>query len=124
MTRNSLRTDSFPEEYTNIYHTAREVHQHSLHVMMTREEEFSDRLNLRANFRGCTPLHYAALADDLEVVKILLEAGADPLKANDYGRTPLDYARSGSTGAQGTVRETRRQQLCSIVSNSCGLPQS
>ena len=61
--------------------------------MVTREEEFSDNLNLRANFRGCTPLHYAVLHDDPAVVNMLLEAGADPLRANDYGRTPLDYAR-------------------------------
>ncbi len=81
------------EEYTNIYHTAREKGMHSLDVMVAREEEFSDRLNLRANFRGCTPLHYAVLAEDYEVVLMLLEAGADPVRSNDYGRTPLDYAR-------------------------------
>jgi hypothetical protein len=46
-------------------------------------------LNLRANFRGCTPLHYAVLADDPAVVSLLLEAGADPLRANNYGRTPV-----------------------------------
>ena len=61
--------------------------------MVTREEEFSDKLNLRANFRGCTPLHYAVLADDRDIVRLLLDAGADPLRPNDYGRTPLDYAR-------------------------------
>ena len=65
----------------------------ALDVMVTREEEFSDKLNLRANFRGCTPLHYAVLADDRDIVRLLLDAGADPLRPNDYGRTPLDYAR-------------------------------
>ncbi len=57
----------------------------SLDVMVAREEEFNDNLNLRANFRGCTALHYAALADDAVTVTLLLEAGADPLKTNDYG---------------------------------------
>ena len=33
------------------------------------------------------------LADDPAIVNLLLEAGADPLRSNDYGRTPLDYAR-------------------------------
>ena len=61
--------------------------------MVTREEEFNSNLNLRANFRGCTPLHYAALSDDVDSVKILLEAGANPLKSNDYGRLPKDYSR-------------------------------
>ena len=49
----------------------------------------SSSLNNRANFRGCTPLHYAVLADDPAVVTLLLEAGADPLRANNYGRTPV-----------------------------------
>lgn len=84
---------NLPDEYVNIYHTAREKGIHSIDVMVARESEFSDELNLRANFRGCTALHYAVLADDPAIVNMLLEAGADPLKANDYGRTPLDYAR-------------------------------
>ena len=62
--------------------------------MVTREEEFNSNLNLRANFRGCTALHYAALADDSQSIKILLESGANPLKSNDYGRVPKDYARN------------------------------
>lgn len=33
-------------------------------VMETREEEFSDRLNNRATFSGCTALHYACIIDD------------------------------------------------------------
>ena len=44
-------------------------------VMMMREEEFSNRLNNRASFKGCSSLHYAVLADDAELVKLLLEAG-------------------------------------------------
>lgn len=82
-----------PDDFVNIYQTAREKKIQSLDVMVAREEEFNSNLNLRANFRGCTALHYAALADDLESVKILLESGANPLKSNDYGRLPQDYAR-------------------------------
>merc|ERR1719150_522829 len=77
----------------NIYTTAREKGIHSLEVQITREDEFSRRLSNRANFRGCTALHYAALSDDPGVVNALLEAGADPLKSNHYGHTPLEYAR-------------------------------
>ncbi len=84
-----------PEEFSNIYLSARERGLHSMDVMVAREEDFSRRLSNRANFRGCTALHYAALADDLGVLALLLEAGADPLRANDYGRTPLDYASEG-----------------------------
>ena len=32
--------------------------------METREDEFSDRLNNRATFSGCTALHYACIIDD------------------------------------------------------------
>uniref|UniRef100_A0A8C9W1Z3 ClpB family mitochondrial disaggregase n=1 Tax=Scleropages formosus TaxID=113540 RepID=A0A8C9W1Z3_SCLFO len=64
-------------------------------VLVIREDEFSNRLNGRANFRGCTPLHYAVLADDLRIVHMLLEAGANPLLTNELGHTPLAYAKKG-----------------------------
>ena len=60
------------DEFVNIYQTAREKNMQSLDVMVSREDEFNSNLNLRANFRGCTALHYAALADDSESIKILL----------------------------------------------------
>ena len=82
------------DDFINIYQTAREKGIQSIDVMVTREEEFNSNLNLRANFRGCTALHYAALADDIQSIKILLESGANPLKSNDYGRLPKDYARN------------------------------
>ena len=85
------------EEFMNVYTTAREKRKHSLEVQITREDEFSDRLSPRANFRGCTGLHYAALTDNIGVINTLLEAGADPLKANDYGHTPIDYAKDENT---------------------------
>ena len=44
-------------------------------MLISREEEFSDRLSNRATFKGCTALHYAVLSNDETIVKILLEAG-------------------------------------------------
>jgi len=85
------------DEFMNVYTTAREKQKHSLEVQIAREDEFSSRLSPRANFRGCTPLHYAALSDSTGILNALLEAGADPLKANDYGHTPMDYARDPNT---------------------------
>ena len=32
-------------------------------------------MNNRADFRGCTSLHYATLADNYEIIKLLLDAG-------------------------------------------------
>jgi len=85
------------EEFMNVYTTARDKKKHSLEVQIAREDEFCDRLSPRANFRGCTALHYAALSDNIGVLNTLLESGADPLKSNDYGHTPLDYAKDENT---------------------------
>ena len=39
------------------------------------------------------PLHEAARAGALEAVKVLLDAGADPGRRNEEGKTALDLAR-------------------------------
>ncbi|XP_069748298.1 mitochondrial disaggregase [Narcine bancroftii] len=83
------------DEFRNVYETSREKRIHSLEVLVTREDEFNNRLNTRASFRGCTALHYAVLADDLRITQMLLEAGANPSLQNDMGHTPIDYAREG-----------------------------
>ncbi|XP_062910781.1 mitochondrial disaggregase isoform X1 [Mobula hypostoma] len=83
------------DEFRNMYETSREKRIHSLEVLVSREDEFSNRLNTRASFHGCTALHYAVLADDYQSTQLLLEAGANPSLQNDMGHTPVDYAREG-----------------------------
>lgn len=61
---------------------------------MNREEEFSDRLNNRASFKGFTALHYAVLADSMPCVQALLDAGADPTIENESGHRAVEYSRS------------------------------
>jgi ATP-dependent Clp protease ATP-binding subunit ClpB len=56
-----------------------------------REDDFSDRLNSRATFKGFTALHYAVLTDDLAILKMLLEHGADPLIENELGHRAYEY---------------------------------
>ncbi|XP_032879288.1 caseinolytic peptidase B protein homolog [Amblyraja radiata] len=63
------------DEFRNVYETSREKRVHSLEVLVSREDEFSNRLNTRASFRGCSALHYAVLADDLHTAQLLLHAG-------------------------------------------------
>ena len=46
---------------------------------------------LREYIRG-TPLFQAAIKDHKNVVQFLLDRGADPNKADNYGQTPLHYA--------------------------------
>ena len=40
------------------------------------------------------PLFNAIMGKSLPVVRLLLRAGADPTRANGYGRLPVDYARN------------------------------
>ncbi|XP_019410767.1 PREDICTED: caseinolytic peptidase B protein homolog [Crocodylus porosus] len=63
------------DEFSSVYETAREKGLHSLEVLVTREDEFNNRLNNRATFKGCTALHYAVLANDYGTVRLLLEGG-------------------------------------------------
>ncbi|XP_015116997.1 caseinolytic peptidase B protein homolog [Diachasma alloeum] len=81
------------DEFVNVYKTAIEKGLHSLDVLTKREEEFSDRLNNRATFKGFTALHYAVLADSISCVKVLLDAGANPTIENDTGHRAVEYAR-------------------------------
>lgn len=64
---------------------------------MTREDEFSESMNGRANYSGFTALHYSALSDSEAVVRLLMAKEANPMLRDNAGRSALDYAREGST---------------------------
>jgi ankyrin repeat protein len=44
---------------------------------------------------GATPLYSAAFMGWVDVVRVLLREGADPIKVNIVGMSPLDAARQG-----------------------------
>ena len=46
----------------------------------------------QGNYEGWTLLHYAAEAGNLDMVKALLERGADPTAKTKYGSLPYDVA--------------------------------
>ncbi|XP_009320761.1 PREDICTED: caseinolytic peptidase B protein homolog, partial [Pygoscelis adeliae] len=98
------------DDFSSVYETAKEKGLHSLEVLVTREDDFNNRLNIRANFKGCTALHYAVLADDYLTVKLLLDGGADPLRKNEMGHTPLDYAREGEVKSLLKASEAKFQE--------------
>jgi len=85
------------DEFININATARKLSMNPLQVLYEREDEFSDKLNSRATFRGFTALHYAVLSDDLELIEVLLNAGADPLIENDLGHRAYEYCATEET---------------------------
>ncbi|XP_074619996.1 mitochondrial disaggregase-like [Acropora palmata] len=82
------------EEFTTPFKMAQKKHMRSFDVIFMREDDFSDRLNQRANFSGFTPLHYAALSDSHECVRRLIDAGADPTLKDSTGYSAVDYAGS------------------------------
>src|ERR1043165_1542661 len=51
---------------------------------------------------GSTALHWAAHRSDVDLVKLLIKAGADVNAADDLGTTPLELA--GQTGNAAAIR--------------------
>ncbi|XP_015428991.1 PREDICTED: caseinolytic peptidase B protein homolog [Dufourea novaeangliae] len=99
------------DEFVNVYKTAKDKGIHSLDVLMIREEEFSDRLNSRATFKGFTPLHYAVLADSKSCVQALLDGGADPTIENESGHRAVEYAKDGELKEMLTKHATKYDEI-------------
>mmetsp|Transcript_15049 Transcript_15049/g.26068 ORF Transcript_15049/g.26068 Transcript_15049/m.26068 type:complete len:114 (+) Transcript_15049:133-474(+) len=67
------------------------------------QHRFSDDVCKPQKQSGCFPLkerwypiHVAAATGDHEMVRALLEAGADPTQKTSRGRTAVDFATKGS----------------------------
>jgi ankyrin repeat protein len=45
------------------------------------------------NYRGQTPLHFAVAYDNIEIVQLLTEFGADYFAKDNDGYMPIDYAK-------------------------------
>lgn len=69
------------------------------------------KLETRESTNGWTPLHLAAASEHPDVVTALLDAGADPSKLDDNGKTPWDYVRVNpvfkDTGAYWRLNDER-----------------
>ena len=65
---------------------------------------------------GDTPLHLAAAALQLEVAKVLLEAGSDPNAVNRRGATPLHYACDARPNSGGIWNPAAQVAIIDILS--------
>lgn len=54
-------------------------------ALIQRIADFPHNLSPRADCRGMTPLHYAALIDSLSLLDVLMEAAADPTRVTKDG---------------------------------------
>jgi len=66
------------DEFINAYRTATDKKISIIDVIVQRESEFIEVLRSQENYLGFTALHYAALVNNLECAKLLLEKGANP----------------------------------------------
>ena len=89
---------------------ARSGHADALEFLLDRDVDVHS-LSVRFWWRGdtgATPLHHAAGNTRLEAVRLLLGRGADPNRPDQWGSTPLDWARWADDDAE-DKREVVRQ---------------
>lgn len=80
---------AFPSGTVTDLELARELAAHGADVNARQTAEPRDGYRNALNRNGATPFLLAAKAVDLELMRLLLELGADPLLANEDGTTPL-----------------------------------
>ena len=81
---------------------ARSGHADALEFLLDRDVDVHS-LSVRFWWRGdtgATPLHHAAGNTRLEAVRLLLGRGADPNRPDQWGSTPLDWARWADDDAE------------------------
>lgn len=58
------------------------------YIVKNSEKSYFDQKNSSGN----SPLHWATLNGNIDCVKVLIEAGCDPLCENSFGISPIDEA--------------------------------
>ncbi len=84
--------------------------------------EYPETINFRDD-TGATPLHWAAQTQSLPLVKLLLDAGADPKCRNALGLgfTPLDVAYWHGEYRMGAYTDVCKQ-IAALISQAEGTP--
>jgi ankyrin repeat protein len=83
-------TDYFNVSGENFVHRAAAMN--NVHAVIWATTWQGGRLMNSRDKRGRTPLFHAAAAGSVEICQVLLENGADPNIADEFGRTPLCVA--------------------------------
>ncbi|CAL8076884.1 unnamed protein product [Calicophoron daubneyi] len=81
------------DQYSGSLDMSRKMNTYHGQIEWRRLTEFSDFLNPSADFRGCTALHYAVLINDVELVNLLIQKGADVSIVNERGHRAIMYAK-------------------------------
>jgi uncharacterized protein len=63
-----------------------------------------------ADDEGFTPLHFAASGDNVDVVRLLLDAGAEVNAQSNAGDTPIYNAIRNTTPAAGSIQRLLRER--------------
>lgn len=80
-----------PDDYSNPRLMAERLNVDPLVIALIRDTEFNPDI-ARVNWAGTTPLHYAALSNNMETIEVLLNGGANPALKNVAGFKPVDFA--------------------------------
>lgn len=88
----------------------------SLNELYAARDKLFPDFTARAQFAGCTPLHYAVMRQDLEMVKLLLAQGADANAVNSAGHSPIAVPQSPSVPLRYKQFVEQVAQLASVAS--------
>lgn len=78
---------------------------------MAREKEFAFGLSDKAVFLGFTALHYAALTNNLDIIKLLISHGADPCVENDLGHKAIHYTNND------VIKQYLENEIAKVLNN-------
>ena len=96
------------------------AHGADLNALETKEPRGGDGSGAPGGYRnvlnrvGATPFLLAAKAVDLELMQLLVRLGADPLRANEDGTTPLMVAAGVGIWAVGESPGTNEEALAAV----------
>ncbi|XP_050436131.1 caseinolytic peptidase B protein homolog [Adelges cooleyi] len=76
--------------FSNVFNVSRKFNEHSTKVSAARQDDFPSFFNPKATVQGFTALHYAALLNNVESLRVLMKYGADPFLKSVTGHTPIN----------------------------------